>query len=147
GQDDVEREREQFRGIFCTPVGVVLGPASVDPHIAANIPAQFLQALVERCKSILTLRVVRCPVHEDTDPPKTFRLLRVRRERPRGHRAAEQRYERATPHSITSSASASSAGDNSRPSALAAVRLIISSYLVGCWNGRSPGFSPRKMRS
>jgi len=40
-------------------------------------------------------------------------------------------------YSITSSTMASSAGDNSRPSALAAVRLIISSYLVGCWNGRS----------
>jgi putative tryptophan/tyrosine transport system substrate-binding protein len=27
---------------------IVLAPAGVDPHIAANAPAQFLQALVER---------------------------------------------------------------------------------------------------
>src|SRR6516165_11688774 len=37
------------------------------------------------------------------------RPLRARRERPRG-RTAEQRYERAAPHSITSSARASSVG-------------------------------------
>src|SRR5215467_10710394 len=65
-------ERDQSRSLFYSLVGVVLGPASVDPHIAANIPAQFLQALVECCKSILTFRVVGSPVHEDTDPPKTF---------------------------------------------------------------------------
>jgi hypothetical protein len=58
-----------------------------DPHIAPNIPAQFLQALVERCKSILTFRVVRSPVHEDTNPPQTIRLLRARRERPRRREA------------------------------------------------------------
>src|SRR5215468_23528 len=92
GQDDVGREREQFRSIFCAPVGVVLGPADVDPHITSNIPAQFLQALVERCKSILTFRVVRSPVHEDTNPPRTFWLLRTRRQRPR-RRAAEKRDE------------------------------------------------------
>src|SRR5262249_1066909 len=69
-----------------------------DPHIAANIPAQFLQALVERCKSILTLRVIRSPVHEDANPPQTFRLLRARRERPRGRRAAQQRDELASSH-------------------------------------------------
>src|SRR5215468_8656454 len=99
GQDDVGREREQFRGIFCAPVGVVLGPADVDPHITSNIPAQFLQALVERCKSILTFRVVRSPVHEDTNPPRTFWLLRTRRQRPR-RRAAEKRDEVAPLHCL-----------------------------------------------
>jgi hypothetical protein len=39
-------------------------------------------------------------------------LLRPRRERPRGRRAAEKRYERAPIHSITSSARASSVGGN-----------------------------------
>ena len=43
-----------------------------------------------------------------------------------GHarRAAEQRDELAPPHSITSSARASSVGGTSRPSALAVLRLI-----------------------
>jgi hypothetical protein len=46
-------------------------------------------------------------------------LLRERRERPRDCRAAEQRDERATPHSITSSARTKIDGGTVRPSALA----------------------------
>jgi hypothetical protein len=57
------------------------------------------------------------------------RLLRVRRERPR-RGGAEQRYERAALHSITSSARASSASGTSRPRDLAAFRLITSSSFV-----------------
>src|SRR5262249_15811836 len=41
-------------------------------------------------------------------------------------------------YSTTSSARASSAGGISRPSALAVLRLIASSNLVGCWTGKSP---------
>src|SRR5215468_1254290 len=51
------------------------------------------------------------------------------------------------PFSITSSARASSVGGTSRPSALAALRLMISSNFVGTCNGRSAGFSPLRMRS
>jgi len=50
-------------------------------------------------------------------------------------------------HSITSSARASSAGGTVRPSALAVLRLITSSYLVGACTGRSAGFSPLRTRS
>ena len=50
-------------------------------------------------------------------------------------------------YSMISSAVASSVGGTSRPSALAVLRLITSSYLVGACTGRSPGFAPRKMRS
>src|SRR5262245_14730566 len=72
---------------------------------------------------------------QHTDAPG--QLLRMRRERPRGH-AAEQRDELApTDHSITSSASASSLAGTSRPSILAVLRLMISSNLVGCSTGRS----------
>src|SRR5262249_39857005 len=46
-----------------------------------------------------------------------------------------------------SSARASTVGGISRPSALAVLRLISSSYLVGAWTGRSAGFSPLRMRS
>src|SRR5258708_13193834 len=41
------------------------------------------------------------------DAPHPLGLLRARGERPSSHRSAEQRNERAAPHSITSSASAS----------------------------------------
>jgi hypothetical protein len=50
-------------------------------------------------------------------------------------------------YSITSSARASSDGGTRRPSALAVLRLIASSYLVGACTGRSAGFSPLRMRS
>src|SRR5262249_53247428 len=71
---------------------------------------------------------------------------RTRHGRPRG-RSAEQRYELATfDHSITSSARASSVVGTSRPSALAVLRLMTSSYLVGACTGRSAGFSPLRMR-
>jgi hypothetical protein len=84
--------------------------------------------------------------HQHSDPPHPLALLRPRRERPCG-RAAEKRDELAAPHSITSSARASSVGGTSRPSALAVLRLITSSYLVGACTGRSAGFSPLRMRS
>src|SRR4029453_12777936 len=50
-------------------------------------------------------------------------------------------------YSITSSARAITDAGRSRPSALAVLRLITSSYLVGACTGRSAGFSPLRMRS
>src|SRR5262245_15941586 len=49
-------------------------------------------------------------------------------------------------HSITSSARASKVGGMAIPTALAVLRLMISSNLVGCAIGRSPGFSPFSTR-
>ena len=50
-------------------------------------------------------------------------------------------------YSITSLALARSDGGTVRPSALAVLRLITSSYLVGACTGSSAGFSPLRMRS
>src|SRR5512144_892734 len=50
-------------------------------------------------------------------------------------------------HSITSSARASREGGTSTPSALAVIRLMTRSNLVGCSTGRSAGFAPRKILS
>jgi hypothetical protein len=64
------------------------------------------------------------------------------------HRStAEQRDELAPPHSITSSARASSVGGISTPSALAVLRLITNSNLVGCSIGRSAGLAPLRILS
>src|SRR5262249_7620990 len=87
----------------------------------------------------------RCVI-DDADARDFRALLRARRERPRS-RTAEQRDEIAAPHSITSSARASNVGGTVRPSALAVLRLMTSSYLVGACTGRSAGFSPLRMRS
>src|SRR5262249_48316713 len=74
---------------------------------------------------------------------------RVRRERPRGRRAAEQRDELApfelSAHSITSSASSCNALGTSRPSALAVCKLMTNSNFVACNTGRSAGFAPLRI--
>jgi hypothetical protein len=54
-----------------------------------------------------------------------------------------QQWTKGQSYSITSSARASSVGGTVRPSALAVLRLITSSYFVGACTGRSAGFSPR----
>src|SRR6516225_9624623 len=73
------------------------------------------------------------------------RLLRPRRERP-CRRAAEQRDElAASDHSMTSSASESRLSEILMPSALAVLRLITVSNLVGCSTGRSAGFAPLRI--
>src|SRR5260370_1182840 len=73
-------------------------------------------------------------------------LLRARRQRPHRRRAAQECDEVASPHSITSSAMASSPGGNVRPNALAVLRLITNSNLIDCMTGRSAGFSPLRIR-
>jgi hypothetical protein len=77
---------------------------------------------------------------DHADAPHPLPLLRARRERPCCRRTAEQRYERAPLHSITSSARASTDDGISRPSALAVLRLMTNSYLVGACTGKSAGF-------
>src|SRR5262249_22218593 len=78
------------------------------------------------------------------------RLLRARRERPRGRRAGEQRDE-LTPfddraHSITSWARAGNGGGGAGPGVLAVLSLITTSTLGGGWSGRSLGLSPLRRR-
>src|SRR6516162_4423282 len=117
-------------------------PAELDSRVAALGPAQLLEALQECSVTGLRFPVVRSQAHYDTDAPDALGLLRTRRERPHSGPAAEQRYELAPPHSITSSAMASSCSGTSRPSAFAVLRLITSSNLVGCHTGRSAGLAP-----
>src|SRR5262249_22206327 len=125
-------------------VVLVLRPAILNRHILALDVAGFTNALPECGQKACTIGR-RARAAEETDHRR--RLLRARRKRPRS-RAAEQRDEIAPPnHSITSSARASSDGGTVRPSALAVLRLITSSYLVGACTGMSAGFSPLRMRS
>ena len=127
------------------PVELVLGPAVFDRDVLAFDIPRVLQALAKSAQAIReTFRRYRA---EETDH-RHRRLLRPRRERPRRHRAAEQRNELPpSHHSITSSARASSVGGTSRPSALAVLRLITSSNLVDCRTGRSAGLAPLRIRA
>src|SRR5262249_41686771 len=130
------KRRQSIMLVFCETV--------FDRHVAAVDITGFTQAATERGREIgpviLTERVQE-PDHGHR------RLLRTRREGPRRSCAAEQRYELAALHSITSSARASSVGGTSRPSALAVLRLITSSNFVGACTGSSAGLTPPRMRS
>src|SRR5262249_2531088 len=44
-QDDVRRERDQFRRVSAEEFGIARAPTILDPHVAADGPTQFLQAL------------------------------------------------------------------------------------------------------
>src|SRR5262249_25495177 len=114
--------------------------------VAPFHPSELLQSLAERRQVVMKFRVVLGMRHKHADPPFPFGLLRVCPERP-SRRAAEQRDERAAPHSITSSARASSVGGTVRPSAFAVLRLSTKSYLTGACTGRAAGLSPLRMRS
>src|SRR5262249_21540822 len=133
----------QFRGRRRQPLAPAVGPGILDGEILTFDEACFGESLAQPIDHELGPR--RRRVSEKPDH-RHRRLLRVRRERPR-RRAAEQRYERAPPHSITSSARARSVAGTSRPSAFAVLRLITSWYLVGACTGSSAGFAPLRMRS
>src|SRR5262249_59457628 len=107
--------------------------------------ASLGETLTERCQ--IVRRHPGRPAVENPDH-RHRRLLRPCRERPGGRRTAEQRDEVApVAHSITSSARPSSVGGMVRPIALAVVKLMASSNLVGCSTEISPGFAPRKILS
>src|SRR5438132_240898 len=77
--------------------------------------------------------------------PKASQLLRGS-EMTRCARTGCEQSQQNNPYSITSSAMASSPGGKLRPKALAVLRLITNSNLVDCMTGRSPGFSPLRIR-
>ncbi len=130
------------------PIVVAFAPAVGDRDIAALDEAGRRQTLPDRRDSAGFHGLGGAAEIADH---RHRRLLRGR-----GQRCSEQRPaaedEVAAPHSITSSAAASSNCGTVRPSALAVFRLITSSNLVGCCTGdrpawRPPGSSRRRGRS
>src|SRR5262249_187745 len=132
--------------MFANVARISRSPVSVDPHIAADAPSQLLQLLQESADAGLKFWIVGGRGQQYADASNAAGLLRPRCQRP-GSRAAEKRDELASPHSITLSASASSVGGISTSNAFAVARLMTRSNLVASSTGKSPGFSPRRMRS
>src|SRR5262249_30845797 len=108
-------------------------------------PSELLESLSECPHETLCLGVVLGRCHQYANAPQAL-ALRSRHQR-ECHRTADERDKLAPPHSITSSALASSAIGTLKPWALAVLRLTENSNLLGCCTGRSPGFSPLRMRS
>src|SRR6516164_11301637 len=119
--------------------------AIFDADIAFFRPSTLLEPLPECREAGPRCLIVLGEAHQYADPPHSVGLLRARRHRPSGHCAAEKRNERAPLHSITSSARANRVDGTWRPSALAVLRLITSSILVGCSTGSSPGLAPLRI--
>ena len=149
-KNDIRLCGDQF---FCKrlcPLFAGIREAIVDTDIAALRPAKPFEPLPERRKARLHFWIVLSDALQHTNAPYTVRLLSASRERPR-RRAAEQRDElpplHPRAHSITSSARASNVGGKARPSALAVLRLMTNSYLVGACTGMPAGVSPLRMRS
>src|SRR5947199_10729707 len=119
-------------------------------QVNAFRPAHLPKLLSEGRHARLDVAVALGKGHQNTVLSRARFLLRARRERPRGCRAAEQRDEVASlhrcNHSITSSAMASSPGGKLRPNAQAVLRLITNSNLLDWMTGRSAGFSPLRIR-
>src|SRR5262249_24822353 len=120
---------DEIGGQCSKPTVISLRPAVFDRHVAAFDKTDVSQSLSNDGDQECIGRPRTAA--QDTDNRKL--LLRPRRQRPRRRAAAaEPRAERASIHSNTSSA------------ALAVLRLMRSSYLVGCWTGSSTGLAPRR---
>src|SRR5262245_57481620 len=126
GRDHGYSAVDEFGGQRGETAIVAARPTKLKRNALAFNEAAILQATPKRFYQMCRL-FGRPRTQESNDRQ---RLLRVHGDRP-SRRAAEQRDELAAPHSITSSARASSVGGTSRPSALAVFRLMTSWNLTG----------------
>src|SRR5262249_49133299 len=107
--------------------------------------AVLAQASDERCENRRGSRRGGV-ISEIPDPIHFPSLLRPQPER-RSEELSHGSREGATVHSITRSARSSTDGGMVRPRAFAVLRLITSSYFVGCSTGRSAGLAPLRILS
>ena len=127
GDDEINVLRHEFAGQRGRSLAAGLGPNKQEVDIASLFPANRLHVAPKRFSEGLQHIL---PIGSQYADHGHATLLRARRERPRGRRAAEQRYELPPFHSITSSARASKVAGTSRPSAFAVARLITRSKRV-----------------
>src|SRR5262249_24178140 len=143
--DDIDLQPDEFGCNLGIALVASLRPAILDCDGATFDPAELAQPL-HKGGGIVAPSSSRGRAHQP-DGRQLAGLLRTRGERPhRRCRTAQTEDELAPFHSITSLASARSAGGMAMPSPFAVLRLIVSSNLVGVCTGRSPGFSPFRMR-
>src|SRR5262245_50332158 len=110
----------------------------IDDEVSAFDEAEPPQFIEQRD----IMRCIAQARQHDADAIDASGFLPLSDERPRSRRAAEQRDELASPHSITSSARASMVGGMMMPSSFAVLRLMTNSNFTACWTGRSDGFAP-----
>src|SRR5262245_11907887 len=128
-------------------IRVAGGPTKVDPDVAAVDPSKRFKSLLDDRDTTLRFWITFGEHQEHADPPHPLRLLRARRERPCRNRAAKQRHELASFHSITSWARSSTDVGSSIPSVLALLRLTTTSNFTARSIGRSAGGAPFRILS
>src|SRR5215475_9721498 len=139
--DDINLERNQFCGEGGEPLVLSLGISVFNDDIATHDVPEVLESLEKGLADLGNGR----------DAPKVAyaselgRLLRLGGERRKQNRAHARKERAAIHHSMTSSARPSSEGGIVRPRALAVLRLMISSNLVGCSTGSSAGLAPLRI--
>src|SRR5262245_9949578 len=94
-ENDIDLEPDQFGGNLSETLAAALRPANLNRDVATFHPTEFAQPLHE-CGEPLALDQGRGGAQE-SDGRQLARLLRARRERPRG-RAADERDERTPVH-------------------------------------------------
>jgi len=109
-------QRDQLFRQDWKPLGIAARKTIIDLDGPALDPSESCKTFAESGELFPRFCVVGGNCHKHPDPPR-LSLLRARQKRPR-RRAADQHDELAPPHSITSSARASSDGGTSRPSRL-----------------------------
>ena len=92
GEDNIWRKRDQFCRIFANALGIASAPAYVDADVAASVQPNCFSPREKRLEAGLDPIDASASVagNKHADAPHPLRLLRPRRERPRGRRAAEQ---------------------------------------------------------
>src|SRR6516165_5190682 len=141
GDDRIRRQANQLGGKGGIALGAAIREAVLELQALLFDVAEPTHPVAQPFKRWPRL------IGENADATNLRAPLGGSSKRRRDNRAAKQRDELATPHSITSSARASSVGGTSMPSAFAVTRLMTRSNLVGCSIGMSAGFVPRRILS
>ncbi len=143
--DQLRLARHQFGRKPGQVLMTIVGIGAVVGNGLPFDPAELAHFVEEGFERDLLLRARAGREHTDA-PRARCGVLRPKRQCASRHNDADGAPEHATPvHWITSSARSSNDGGMVRPSALAVLRLITSSTLVGCRTGRSAGLAPLRI--
>ena len=82
GQNDVWRQRDQFRSIFAIVFGIACGKPIIKAHIVAVGPAQLVQLLL-KCREAYIVVLIVAATPESTPMRRIVGLLCARSQRPR----------------------------------------------------------------
>ena len=141
--DHIDFETDQLDGQIGNSVSLSFRRSKLKSNVLPFDVPEIAQPLPKHSPKLFRIGIAN-DQHADR---RHLRLLRCAGKRPPCGCTAEKRDELAPPHSITSSASASSIGGIAKPSALAVFKLMTRSNLVGCSTARSAGFAPRRILS